>query len=416
MPSHGKIPRDDIIQFKNCRLLRDHKLIIDDLWVRNGKILNPEKLFFDEKTYADVQIDCQGCIIAPGYIDVQINGGFGHDFSTSTENVLDGLEMVAKGLLPHGVTSFCPTIVTSPPEIYRQILPRMKRFNGGPHGAGNLGVHIEGPFISKEKKGAHPENFILDYENGWKDVMAMYHDLTNVAIVTVAPEKDCTDEVINEFIKRDIVVSVGHSMANLKAGEKAVQEGATFITHLFNAMLPFHHRDPHLVGLLTSDKIPEGKTVFFGIISDGIHTHPAALRIAHRVHPLGLVLITDAIPALGLEKGTHRIGQQVMEIKNNKAVIAGTDILCGSIGSMNECVQHFFESTECTQIEALECATLHPAQLLKITDSKGTLDYNTDADFILLNDKLDVLANYIDGQLVWEGDKAPKRRVTHIKK
>lgn len=147
--------------------------------------------------------------------------------------------------------------------------------------------------------------------------------------------------MISELVNHGITVSVGHSMADLCDGERAVHHGATLITHLFNAMLPFHHRDPGLVGLLASDNLPPGKTVYFGIISDGVHTHPSALRIAYRTHCDGLILVTDAISAMGLEEGLHRIGQLEVEVRSGRAYVAGTDTLCGSIAPMDECVRFF---------------------------------------------------------------------------
>ncbi|KAK9753517.1 Amidohydrolase family [Popillia japonica] len=381
-------------QFKNCRILRNHKIQKEDLWIRNGKIINPEKIFFDEKTKADIQIDCRNAIIAPGFIELQINGGFGYDFSYSDDTV-------AKGLLSHGVTSFCPTVVTSPKEIYHKVLRKIKKRAGNEDGANVLGIHVEGPFINVEKKGAHPDQYIRNFAMGFETVMETYGTLDDVTILTLAPELVNSCDVIKELVARDVVVSVGHSMGDLKHGEAAVSCGASFITHLFNAMLPFHHRDPGLVGLLASDKIPEGKTVYFGIISDGTHTHPAALRIAYRTHPNGLVLVTDAISALGLEEGKHTIGQFEVEIREGKAFVAGTNTLCGSIATMTECVKIFKEATGCSTEYALEAASLHPAQVLGISDKKGTLDFEADADFIFLNDDLDVLQTWIAGERVY---------------
>lgn len=391
-----------LFQFRNCRVLRDHKIYRDDVWVRDGKVVNPEKVFFDERIAADVQVDCKDSIIAPGFIDVQINGAFGIDFSKDVEGIAGGVKTVAKGLLEHGVTSFCPTLVTSPPEYYHKILPQIKRFPGSADGAGVLGVHVEGPFINTEKKGAHPEIYITDFRNGFQALLDMYGSLDNVSIITIAPELERSEEIIQKCVSQGITVSVGHSMANLVQGEEAVCQGASLITHLFNAMLPFHHRDPHLVGLLTSQRIPSDKTIFYGLISDGIHTHPAALRIAHRVHPDGLVLITDAMPAMGLPEGTYTLGHQQVEIRGRRAMLTGTNTLAGSIARMDVCVQHFAKATSCGLVLALEAASLHPAQLLGITDRKGTLDYDTDADFILLNDALEVKATYIAGELVWK--------------
>ncbi|XP_078096637.1 N-acetylglucosamine-6-phosphate deacetylase isoform X2 [Mustelus asterias] len=403
MPSNKSVSDAPITQFQNCHILKDHKLQREDLWVREGKILNPEKLFFDERGYADVQIDCKGSIIAPGFIDTQINGGYGTDFSSSTDNVKCGISMVAHKLLSTGVTSFCPTLVTSPVPIYHQVIPQIEVQDGGPRGAGILGLHLEGPFISKVKKGAHPEEFVRTFEKrGFQDLLDTYGSLDNVRIVTLAPELDRSGEVIRELVSRGIRVSLGHSIANLSQAEVAVKHGATFITHLFNAMLPFHHRDPGIVGLLTSSEIPVGQSVFYGMIADGIHTNPAALRIACRADPKGLVLVTDAIMAMGLPSGQHALGQQVIEIDGLHAYVTGTKTLSGSIATMDMCVRHLWQVAGCSVEAALEAASLHPAQLLGIEQAKGTLDYGTDADLVLLDKELNVKATYIAEEWVWK--------------
>ncbi|XP_031174591.1 N-acetylglucosamine-6-phosphate deacetylase [Sander lucioperca] len=402
MPSNKSVSDAAITQFINCRILRDHRLQRDDLWVREGKVLDPEKLFFDEKGYADKLVDCEGSIIAPGFIDVQINGGYGIDFSQASDDVSSGVSFVAKKILQHGVTSFCPTLVTSPPAVYHKVLPQIKVSDGGEHGAGVLGFHLEGPFISVEKKGAHPEQFLRTFQSGGiEDLMEAYGGLDNIAMVTLAPELGGSQSVVKELCQRGITVSLGHSVANLSQAEEAVHHGASFITHLFNAMLPFHHRDPGIVGLLTSDQVPAGRTVYYGMIADGIHTNPAALRIAHRAHPSGLVLVTDAITAMGLPPGRHTLGQQVIEIQGLHAYVAGTKTLCGSIATMDMCVRHFKHASGCSVEEALEAASLHPAKLLGISHKKGNLDYGSDADLVLLDDALNVEATFISGEEVW---------------
>ncbi|XP_043955689.1 N-acetylglucosamine-6-phosphate deacetylase [Gambusia affinis] len=405
MPSNKSVSDAPIIQFTNCRILREHKLQREDLWVRDGKILDPEKLFFDEKGYADCRLDCGGAIVAPGFIDVQINGGYGVDFSQPCEDVSAGVSLVAKKILEHGVTSFCPTLVTSPPAVYHQVLPQVNIHNGGPDGAGVLGFHLEGPFISSEKRGAHPERFLRTFQSGGTDdLMETYGSLDNVAMVTLAPELPHSQSVVSTLRQKGVTVSLGHSVANLSQAEDAVRHGASFITHLFNAMLPFHHRDPGIVGLLTSDQIPAGRTVFYGMIADGIHTNPAALRIAHRAHPSGLVLVTDAIMAMGLPPGRHTLGQQVVQIQGLHAYVAGTKTLSGSIATMDMCVRHFKQAAGCSVEDALEAAALHPARLLGISHRKGSLQYGADADLVLLDDGLRVRTTYISGEEVWRAE------------
>nr|CAG4643213.1 EOG090X06GX [Ilyocryptus agilis] len=336
----------EVIQFINCSILRNGEITREDLWTRNGKIIDPEPLFFDEKNYADVKIDCHGALISPGFIDVQVNGGFGIDFSENDEKIEEGLGVVAKGILTYGTTSFCPTLVTSPPEFYRKVVGKIRKTPGSAEGAEILGLHVEGPFISSDKKGAHDPKYIKKFANGFSTFEEVYGpDWKTIKLVTLAPELEYACEVIRHLKENDITVSVGHSVGSLVHGEQAVKDGASFITHLYNAMLPFHHRDPGLIGLLASSKIPPGRTVYFGIIADGIHTHPAALRIAYRTHPKGLVLVTDAMSALGLEPGHYKLGQQDVEVKEHCAVLAGTSTLCGSVATMDKCVRHFKEAT-----------------------------------------------------------------------
>ncbi|KAF0033176.1 hypothetical protein F2P81_015466 [Scophthalmus maximus] len=333
MPSNKSVSDAPITQFINCRILRDHKLQSD--------------------------VTCR----LPA-------GGHGVDFSQASDDAGSGVSFVAQKILEHGVTSFCPTLVTSPADVYHKVLPQVKVHDGGRHGAGVLGLHLEGPFISVEKKGAHPEQFLRTFRSGagsLDDLMEAYGSLDNVAMVTLAPELSGSQSAVRELCRRGVAVSLGHSVANLSQAEDAVRSGASFITHLFNAMLPFHHRDPGIVGLLTSDQVPAGRTVYYGMIADGIHTNPAALRIAHRAHPSGLVLVTDAIAAMGLPPGRHTLGQQVIEIQGLHAYVAGTKTLSGSIATMDECVRHFKQASDLT----------------------------------LLDDGLNVRATYISGEEVW---------------
>lgn len=326
-------------------------------------------------------------------------GGFGYDFSDKI-TLTTALDVVARGILAHGVTSFCPTIVTSSAEAYKTIVPLIQKTDGKDK-ASILGSHLEGPFISYEKKGAHPANFVLGQPlSSYDDIERVYGSVDNVSIITMAPELDTNNIVIRELVKKGVVVSVGHSEGTLTDGERAVKSGAKFITHLFNAMLPFHHRDPGLVGLLTAKSTRE--KIFYGIIADGIHTHYAAFDIAFRANPSGLVLVTDAISAFGLPSGVHKISTQQIEIRQRKAFIAGTNTLCGSIASMDECVRNMIHFTGCSAVEALECASLHPAQVLGIEMKKGTLNVGSDADFVILDSDLNVLETFIRGMRVFK--------------
>lgn len=166
-------------------------------------------------------------------------GGFGYDFTHNTADVRRGVDEVAQRILAHGVTSFCPTLITAQPHTYQAVLPHIPKRPGGQHGATVLGCHVEGPFIRTEKKGAHPTDCIRDFgEKGFDTLLKTYGSLDNIAIVTLAPEKPQALAVIEELSARGITAAVGHSMATLQDGEAAVRSGSNLITHLFNAMLP----------------------------------------------------------------------------------------------------------------------------------------------------------------------------------
>jgi len=397
-----------VTQFKNCRILRNHELVREDFWVEDGIIIDPEKLFFTRKQLPSFQVDCKDAIIAPGFIDVQINGGFGYDFSFDEDKTEEAVSAVASGILAHGVTSFLPTVITSAPSVYAKVLPLLHRRPGGPQGAGVIGAHLEGPFISPEKKGAHPVQHIRTLDRGYGTMTEVYGCMDNVAMVTIAPELENAEEAVGNLAGRRVVVSVGHSAGCLVDGEKAYSRGAHFMTHLFNAMTKFHHRDPGIIGMLTSKRLSV-KELYYGIISDGIHTHPAALRIAYKTHPDGLCLVTDAVSAMGLGSGKHHIGDMDVIIEGDRALISGTETLCGSIVTMDGCIRHFMHSARCSVVEALEAASLHPAEALGLTASKGTLEFGSDADFVLLSDEVNVRATYIAGQEVYkaEGHRFP---------
>ncbi|XP_050420351.1 N-acetylglucosamine-6-phosphate deacetylase [Adelges cooleyi] len=388
-----------VTKYFNCNVLTDGQILPKDLWVEDGRIVDPDIIFYDLRKSPDVEIDCLGSLVAPGFIDLQINGAFGVDF---THSCGEGLDIVRKGLLQYGVTGFCPTIVTTSESSYHKVLPKLKRCAGDELGAAILGAHVEGPFISEHKLGAHNITNTKTLEQ--TSMTDTYGSLENISIVTMAPELEGSMAAIKMLAEKGIVVSVGHTSADMYTGLKAVENGAKFITHLFNAMLPFHHRDPGIVGLIASSP-SDNRQMYFGLIADGIHTHPAALKIAHKINPKGLVLVTDAISVAGLSDGIHHLADKQIELKNSKAYIADTNTLCGSTTSLDECLRCFINATDCSVPEAIEAVTLHPAQVLGIENVKGTLNFGADADFVLLGNNLNVLSTWIGGQCVYKNKK-----------
>ncbi|KRY08355.1 putative N-acetylglucosamine-6-phosphate deacetylase [Trichinella patagoniensis] len=395
-----ELQRTDLVCYKNCRLLRNGNLLNDDLWIQNGLVVDPQKHFYNDKTEAKYVFDCENLILAPGFIDIQINGGYGINLSGNCEDMALQLNRLAKALLANGVTAFCPTLVSCAPSFYQKVIEayRMNVFEIN-DAAAILGLHLEGPFINKEKRGAHLSEYLMDgFPEGIKSFENVFGtDLRNVRIVTIAPELPNSMEVIKWLTNLGIKVSLGHSEASLACSLEAIRAGATGITHLFNAMKAV--TDPGLLGVLASN---EKNRVFYGFIADGVHSDPVALRIAHQVHPTGLMLITDAVSAMGLPDGEHQLGDSKLTVKGHRAVITGTQTLAGSVISLDSCVRRMKQFTCCEAHTALNCATLHPSQFLGISDQMGSLVYNSIADFILLDDDLKIKATYIKGKKVWQ--------------
>lgn len=364
----------------NAKVLRNHQLKQEDFWFEDSRIIAPASV-------ADQEIDAKGMIIAPGYIDIQVNGGFGYDFSTD----VNCLAPISRQLPKFGITSFLATLITSTKEQYRQLLPYLTRRNGGNAGANCLGLHLEGPFLNPKQKGAHREDF-MEIPNNWK-LEDFYGSLDNVSVVTIAPELPGALRAIKQLREEGIVVGVGHTEASFAVMRDAVDAGARLVTHLFNTLVPFHHRVPGVIGAALT--IPE---LYCSLICDGVHLYPAAIDIAWRCKRDKILITTDSISALGLSEGVYRLGEEVIEVDEKKAYMPATKQLAGAIAPMDVCVRNFKQSTGCSQVEAIEAASTHVAELMNWSQ-KGSLSVGADADFNLLDNDLYVKQTWVAGVL-----------------
>lgn len=378
------LQNQETIHLFNGKFLKDGKIQPGELWIQNGK-------FVSEKNNCEIQIDLNGNIVAPGFIDLQINGAFGCDFSRNPEQI----EEAAKGLLQYGVTAFLPTVVSSTPETYSKILKKLQPRSYGSSGAEILGIHLEGPYFSSQYGGAH-DQFVLQ-DHYLNDINSIYGDLEGVKIVTLAPEITNGISLINELSARGIVVSMGHSAATYVEALNGIEAGALLATHLFNAMTPYHHRNPGIIGAaLIEPKLN------YSIIVDGFHLCPETVKLCYQLNPQGLILVTDATEALGLKDGIYHLGNKCTEVLGNKIYIAGSSTIAGSNISMNMALKNLIIFTGCAIEEALEAASKKPAQLIGIYPTKGSLEVGADADFVVLSDSLDVIETYIGGELSFQ--------------
>lgn len=206
-------------------------------------------------------------------------------------------------------------------------------------------------------------------------------------MITAAPEVGNMVSNIGAVAAQDIIFSIGHSDATYEQALAATKEGATMITHLFNAMRPFYHRNPGVFGLLGQNERPRP---YYGIIADGIHLHPTSIRIAYNAHPEGLVLVTDAMKLCGLPDGVYEWTNGERIVKTGaRLTLEGSDRIAGSSATLIECVNNFRRWTNASTAEALNSATAVPARLLGLKGVKGTLDKGADADLVVLDDVQD---------------------------
>ncbi|CEO58545.1 Putative N-acetylglucosamine-6-phosphate deacetylase [Penicillium brasilianum] len=397
----ASMPR--ITKFTNCRLVRGSSLIEQDLWIDSltGKILKDQEAFYELHLSPDEIIDLGGRILAPGLIDTQLNGAQGFDFSVpcATKNEYDeGLRLVNQGLARTGVTAYLPTVVSSTPEVYWQVLPSL-----GPtaathrpqDGAESLGAHVEGPFISPGRNGIHkPE--VLRAAQTYDDLIHCYgaSNLTPptphtspIKMITAAPEVGNMMAQIPHITDSGIIYSIGHSDATYEQAVSATHQGARMITHLFNAMRPFYHRNPGVFGLLGQS---ERRRPFYGVIADGIHLHPTSIKIAYNAHPDGLVLVTDAMRLCGLPDGVYEWTNGERIVKTGaRLTLEGSDKIAGSSATLIECVNNFRRWSGASTADAINAATAVPARMLGLEKVKGCLDAGADADLVVLGESDD---------------------------
>lgn len=246
-----------LTKFTNGRLLRNGHLVPGDLWVDSvtGTIVSPQTAFYSQQATPEQIVDLAGKILSPGFIDVQLNGGYGLDFSLPDPDFAHRLHDTNRQIIKSGVTSYVPTITSQLPNVYSSNLPYLgpSKSRDAQSGSESLGAHLEGPFLSTSRNGIHTPS-VLTVAHSFADLEAVYGStfLNNGTVrkITAAPEVGAMNSLIPEITSRGIIFSIGHSDANLEQARAAISAGATMVTHMFNAMRPFGHRDPGIFGLL----------------------------------------------------------------------------------------------------------------------------------------------------------------------
>ena len=346
-------------------------------------------------------------IVAPGFIDLQVNGGFGLDVA---EDGAAAVERLCHALPSTGVTSFLPTLVSSAAEVYSRAAALSSVVGAARGGlATALGLHLEGPLLAPTRAGAHPRGAIEAAAGADAAVEALVA-AGLVRLVTLAPERPGALERCRDLVARGVAVSLGHTEATFDQLRAGVDAGAVLVTHLYNAMSPFHHRAPGAVGAALTDE-----RVAVGLIADGVHAHPAALRLALAAKGAArIALVTDAIAAMGMPPGAWSLGAARVHVEDGACWLAdGTPpgfprtppdqavgrpfagTLAGSVVTLDRAVRTMVEAGA-TRAEALGMASAVPARLLGLA-GKGRLEVGADADAVLLDESLRVVAAFVGG-------------------
>jgi N-acetylglucosamine-6-phosphate deacetylase len=353
--------------------------------VKDAKI---KHLAFNKPDENIEMLDLTGYIVSPGFIDVHIHGYGGHD---TMEGTIEAISSIAKGLATRGVTSFLPTTVAAPITEIEKVISVSPQLDSV-EGAKPLGFHLEGPFLSKQEPGAMDPKL---FEEASIEKTSTLLDSGKIIMITIAPEVAGNLEVIEFLVTNGVNVSLGHTATDYETAVKAFVKGATSITHFFNAMKPFQHRAPGLVG--AGMLYP----FYLQFIADGVHTHKATIQIMSKFFKDRLVLITDAIMAAGLDKpGKYTLGGFTIVVDEISARLEnGT--LAGSILTMDRGVRNLIEFGNLNLSEALRCASTNPAKSIGVKD-RGLIKKDNFADFVILDkNTLQVVATIREGKVIY---------------
>ncbi|WP_318615612.1 N-acetylglucosamine-6-phosphate deacetylase [Sporosarcina sp. YIM B06819] len=324
-------------------------------------------------------IDCAGKqYVMPGMIDIHVHGAAGFDFMDGSQEAFEG---IALALAKEGTTSFLATTITNPIEHTTGTLKNLELYytqENGPGAAEMLGIHLEGPFINKQQKGAQPESAIIppnvELFKEWQVLSG-----NSIKVITFAPELDAHFELLAELKETGVIASMGHTDASYDEVLTAVQHGVSHATHLFNGMKGMHHRDPGVAGgaLIQDD-------VHVEIIPDGIHFHPDLLKMIVRMKGLEKVLvITDGMRAKGMPDGEYDLGGQQVTVHDGKCLLANGS-LAGSIVTMNQARVNLAKWLNLSIHEQLQITSINQAKRLGQFDRKGSIQAGKDADIVVI--------------------------------
>ena len=344
-------------------------------------------------------LDGGGGYLIPGMIDIHLHGCKGYDFCDGT---LEAVEKIAEYQAAIGVTTIAPATMTLPRERLVEIVKQGAVFyekkTAGEYNtyADLAGINMEGPFISREKRGAQREADIRKPETGlFQEFQGAAKGL--IKYVGIAPETEGALEFIRE-IRDEVKVTIAHSNANYAIAKEAIESGVCHVTHMYNGMTEYSHREPGIVGA-----VYDSKEVEVELICDGIHVHPAVIRATFSMMAKNrIILISDSIRAAGMPSGEYELGGQKVTVKKDRAVISGTETIAGSITSLPEALRYAVQTVGIPLEDVVRCVTCNPARSLGIYEECGSISVGKRADLALLDKELRVSKVIKSGKILNE--------------
>lgn len=334
--------------------------------------------------------------IVPGFIDIHTHGAYGWDTNDATP---EGLRTWMKKIPSEGVTGILPTTITQSEQVLTNAVENVARVvEEGYEGAEILGIHFEGPYLDQVYKGAQPEQYcVVASVEQFKRYQKASNNL--IKLVTIATEHDKDFALTHYLVSQGIVVSQGHTGATFEEAMMGIANGAMSMTHVYNGMSAFKHREPGMVGAAY-----RFRDVYGEIICDGYHSQPAAINLFyHAKGPDHCIMVTDSLMLKGLPAGTQvRFGGNLIELyENGSAHLVGPGNFAGSTLHVNKGLQIVVEKAGVPFQSAINSCTLNPASLLGLQNRKGSIQAGKDADLVVLDDNYDVLATYGRGKLIY---------------
>lgn len=369
----------------NGQVYIDHTFQKKTIYIQDGTI---NLLEADCQTSGTV-FDAAGRRIVPGFIDIHTHGAVGVDVNGASA---EDLEKIGKFFAKNGTTSWLASILTDTEEQTSRAISQCIEYQASAgKGAQLLGIHLEGPFLASEFKGAMPEHLL---KKGSADLAASYQRQANgnIRYITVSPEVEGVLELIPRLRELGIVVAMGHSGADYDTAMAAIQAGTAACTHTFNAMAPLHQHRPAIIGAaLESD-------VYCEMICDGLHLHPAIVRLLWKTKgPQRLVAITDSIMAAGLPDGNYHLGVNQVVVEKGDAKLASDGTRAGSTLTQDRALRNLLSFTGLSLEEILPVLTENPAKLIGVYDRKGSIEDGKDADLVVLDEQNQVADVFLQG-------------------